>query len=162
METFEYTLISEYFRGMKNEKNDVPLINHIDEGLKILNFISASDIAKRAFCLHPMLQSDEDLVKNLFNNNFRQIDPPVLITTMEYKRVANNYLSNRVIAHLGEIEISPLRDVNQMLIADKVQNYKDFELYYKNNIENSSDLIVYFNNWFKKLGIDYYFLKSKI
>ena len=42
-----------------------------------------------------------------------------------------------------------------MLIADKVQNYKDFLLYHKNTHERSDELDEYFNSWFKILHCDY-------
>jgi len=44
---------------------------------------------------------------------------------MEYRSVANDYLSTRIISDVQEIRLSPLPDVQDMLIADKVQNYKD-------------------------------------
>ena len=37
----------------------VHLINHIDEGLWILSQFQASDLAKRAFTIHPLLQIGE-------------------------------------------------------------------------------------------------------
>jgi hypothetical protein len=72
---------------------------------------------------------------------------------MEYRRVANNYLSKRMINSIDEIELSPLKDVNDMLIADKVQNRKDFELYHLDTHERSDVLDQYFKNWLIRLGI---------
>ncbi len=72
---------------------------------------------------------------------------------MEYRSVANEYLSHRTIAHVDEIRLSPLPEVNQMLIADKVQNCKDFELYHKATHPRSAELDLYFNNWLRRLGI---------
>lgn len=158
----EYKLITEYYANKTTERSGVKLINHIDEGLIILDAIDASEIAKRAFCLHPMLQNDEELRKNIFNPKFIDIDFSILLTTMEYRKTANAYLSNRIIQCLNDIQLSPLKDVNDMLIADKVQNFKDFEKYHKATHERSSELTEYFNNWIRKLNIDYQHLKSKI
>ena len=40
-----------------------------------------------------------------------------------------------------------------MLIADKIQNKKDFELYHKGSHPRSMELDHYFNNWLKRLNI---------
>lgn len=72
---------------------------------------------------------------------------------MEYRVFANNYLSQHCHADDDLIAISPLAEVNQMLIADKVQNRKDFEIYHLGQHENSDVLVRYFNNWLRRLGI---------
>lgn len=159
----EYDLISTYYGNTRTARSNVPFINHIDEGLIILKTINASEIAEKAFCLHPFFQSDIDLLKNVFNYDIlSKVEPVVLLTTIEYRHIANSYLSNRVITCLNDIILSPLKDVNDMLVADKVQNFKDFELYHKATHERSSELTEYFNNWIRKLNIDYQHLKSKI
>lgn len=50
-----------------------------------------------------------------------------------------------------------------MLIADKVQNYKDFEIYHKSTHPRSKELDQYFKNWLQKLNIntDQYQIWSK-
>jgi len=53
-----YELISVLYEGKFAERSQVPYINHIDEGLVILNAINASDYAKAAYCLHPVVQSE--------------------------------------------------------------------------------------------------------
>jgi hypothetical protein len=70
---------------------------------------------------------------------------------MEYRRVANAYLSKREIKSLDDIELSPLHEVNQMLWADKLQNQKDFRLYHMGKHERSDILEQYFINWINKL-----------
>lgn len=158
----EYKLISEYYGNTRAERNNVPLINHIDEGLKILNYIQGSELSKKAFCLHPLLQGDDMIKQNLFEPMFRQVDPVVLMVTMEYRNIANGYLSDRKITALSDIKLSPIRDVNMMLVADKVQNFKDFELYHKGTHPRTVELTEYFNNWMRKLSIDYDHLKKLI
>jgi hypothetical protein len=126
-------------------------MNHIDEGIKILNDIGASEWAKKAYAIHPIFQSDDALSEP--NLNLVNLNPLSIINVMEYRSVANEYLSNRKISSIDEIRLSPLKDVNDMLIADKIQNYKDFELYHKQTHEKSKELDEYFNNWLKKLKI---------
>ncbi len=53
----------------------------------------------------------------------------------------------------NEIRLSPIIEVNQMLMADKLQNRKDFEIYQEGIHERSSELKQYFMNWFKRLEI---------
>ena len=147
----EYEMIKSYYGNKQATRSQVPLINHINEGLLILEMIGSSEYAKRAYCLHPMFQSDDDLIKNYDSN--LGINQRVLINVMEYRYTANSYLSKRDISGLNDIRISPLKDVNDMLIADKVQNRKDFELYHLGKHDRSSVLDQYFKNWLEKLGI---------
>lgn len=146
----EYNMIKKHYGDKVAKRSQVPLMNHIDEGIAILKEIGASNDAIAAYCLHPILQSDEALSNNIYllnnyNNNFR------LILTMEYRRVANNYLSKRIINSLDDIELSQLHEVNQMLWADKLQNQKDFRLYHLGKHERSEILEQYFINWINKL-----------
>lgn len=147
-----YALIADYYGEKIAQRSGVPLINHIHEGLIILSAIGASSNAMQAYCLHPILQSDEALADNL-HYNFAGINHTTLLLTMEYRSVANEYLSKRTIQGLNEIRLSPLKDVNDMLIADKVQNRKDFDLYHKGTHERSEALSAYFQNWLARLGI---------
>ncbi len=149
----EYKIIQDFYGSKKTKRSDVYLMNHIDEGLRILEEIGASDTAKKAYCLHPIFQSDEELLKTYSNFNFK-ISTDVLIAVMEYRSVANEYLSKRKIDSIDEIRLSPLKDVNDMLIADKVQNYKDFEIYHKGSHPRSKELDEYFKNWLSRLEID--------
>jgi hypothetical protein len=149
--TEEYKLISDFYGDKKANRSSVYLMNHIDEGIKILNDIGASEWAKKAYAIHPIFQSDDALSE--LNLNLVNLNPLSIINVMEYRSVANEYLSNRKISSIDEIRLSPLKDVNDMLIADKIQNYKDFELYHKQTHEKSKELDEYFNNWLKKLKI---------
>lgn len=152
----EYDIISNFYGNQKANRSGVDLMNHIDEGLFILEKIGASELAKKAYCLHPILQSDEALLENY--DLLKDVDVKVIICLMEYRSVANEYLSKRKINSIDEIRLSPLKDVNDMLIADKIQNKKDFELYHKDTHPRSSELSEYFDNWLIRLNIsdDFY------
>ena len=71
---------------------------------------------------------------------------------MEYRWVANSYLSKNTI---DDFVGFTCEEVKQMLIADKVQNYKDFLLHHKETHQRSDQLNEYFNNWFDLLKINY-------
>jgi hypothetical protein len=159
----EYKMIQNYYWDRQAERSKVYLMNHIDEWLAILKDIGASMVAQKAYCLHPLLQSDKDLIENIAND-FSSIEDQIIITTMEYRNVANAYLSKREIVTLDDIVLSPLKDVNDMLIADKIQNRKDFELYHQSH-PRASVLSQYFKNWLEKLWINeemYQMYKQKL
>ncbi len=153
IKTFEYNFIKEYYKNKKAKRTGVDYMNHIDEGIKILESIDASSLAKRAYCLHPIFQSDGDLLKNydILMNYYPNYK--VILCAIEYRNIANDYLSRKEINSLTDIKLSPLKDVNDMLIADKVQNKKDFMKYHYGTHPRSEELLNYFNNWLKRLGI---------
>ncbi len=199
----EYQLVRHAYGDYCAARTGVHLINHIDEGVFVLSNIKASQLAVRAYCLHPLLQSDEDCVKffehlgdaarsasgsgsNQSSSSspaeptaaegssreqserrdegggedqasasylVSQVDPRVLMLAVEYRSTANAYLSHN---HGGAeaIKLSPLKDVNDMLIADKIQNRKDFELYHEGSHPKSDRLKEYFRQWLAALSID--------
>lgn len=55
-----YRLISEYYSDKVAKRSNVPLMNHIDEGIDILISIGACQDTIDAYCIHPILQSDDD------------------------------------------------------------------------------------------------------
>jgi len=126
-------------------------MNHINEGLVILDDIGASTCAKDAYCLHPILQEDSSLDRNI--RLMEGIDTRVLLTTMEYRNVANRGLSCYQVDNPDHIYLGPLIDVHHLIIADKVQNRKDFEKYHLGRHEKSAELDRYFRNWLRALGV---------
>lgn len=150
MTMYEYEVIQEYYGEERAERSGQLYIRHIDRGLEILSSRAASELAKRAYCLHPVVQSDRDLKLNFWKLN--QFDARVVALAMEYRRVANAYLSKDYQSEHDTIKLSPLPDVNDMLIADKMQNYEDLVLF-NHDIPNYHQLRAYFFNWFYALGI---------
>jgi hypothetical protein len=82
---------------------------------------------------------------------------------MEYRNIANASLSD-IVGYDGSvigdhwecklkrpIKKSPIGPVNAMLIADKVQNYKDFITYHKDTHPRSVELDFYFKSWLETL-----------
>jgi hypothetical protein len=149
--TVEYKLIAKHYGDRVAQRSQVPLINHINEGLVILDVINASEQAQRAFCLHPLFQADADLAENYYMASF--VEPHVLLLTMEYRNVANAYLSDKIDTDQA-LTLSPLAEVNQMLVADKVQNKKDFVTYHQGTHSRSPELTRYFDRWLAALDVD--------
>lgn len=153
-----YQLINTIYEGKITARSGVPLINHINEGLLILTHLNATDIVKDAYCLHPILQNDDAFINNK-SLNFEGISTESIILAMEYRRVANSYLSRNKMEDFVGFSCD---EVKQMLIADKVQNYKDFLIYHAKTNERRFELDEYFNNWFTLLNVDFNKLKHII
>src|SRR5947207_8364991 len=94
----EYRAIARYYGRRTAERSGVPLIRHIDHGLAILNAIGASQRARRAFCLHPLVQADADLAAAYPRLATLTDDPRVIVLALEYRSIANATLSTRRIA----------------------------------------------------------------
>lgn len=151
--TKAYELIVEHYALQCAKRSGVPLINHVDEGLIILNALGESQRTKDAFCIHPMLQHDNDLSAN-WKEVADACDSETILFAMEYRSVANEFLSDKVSgATFDMIRLSPIPAVNNMLIADKVQNRKDFELYHLGTHTRSDELDTYFKMWLQRLGV---------
>lgn len=152
--TAEYKLIENIYGNTCAERSGVYYMNHIDEGLYILHKLNASLNAKLGYILHPIFQSDSEL-RSIYNHtSLNDISPQSIINAVEYRSVANEYLSYRHVKDIDDIRLSPLKDVNDMLRADKIQNRKDFELYHLGKHERTNQLNHYFKNWMQALNIE--------
>jgi hypothetical protein len=87
------------------------------------------------------------------------ISPRAIVLGMEYRRIANSYTIKNKIRNPESIEIGSIDKVHKMLVADKIQNKKDFMKYiymkqdrpsYKKVSEHG---LQYFNSWFDRLSI---------
>lgn len=155
------TEIKEFYGNKKAVRSGVPLINHITEGTNILNEFGMLPSVIEAYQLHPMFQDDNELWYN--RHKLLKLDSYTVMLIMEYRNIANASLSDIVYRDYQTdwhplrlkrpIKISPIDEVNRMLIADKVQNWKDFKIYHLGNHERSDELDFYFRSWFRALGI---------
>ena len=154
-----YALVSRTYKDRTEARSGLPLMNHIDEGFRILEAIGANDAAMRAYFIHPLVQDDESLKKFFYGEerieNMYGADwnGEILLLAMEYRSVANAFLSDMTILGVDQIRLSPLKEVNDMLIASKVLDRKNFE-----NLKNISrdcfDILdKYFKLWLERLGI---------
>ena len=171
----EYRKIEAFYGDSKAERSGLFKMNHIDEGVAVLKRLGADRIAQAAFMLHPLVQRDDDLKSNYPrlspdpiytgpadwssapDNEDEIPEPSALVLAMEYRNIANQFLSPME-NHPGyddpeAIALSPLFDVNQMLVADKIQNRKDFLAHHKGTHPRSEWLNAYFIRWLKRLGV---------
>lgn len=162
------TAIRRYYGNRTAARSGVSLLNHIYEGLALLRGMGAPEDTQIAFALHPMFQSDQALRDEVWANpGLARISPGQMLRVMEYRHIANASLSDIVGLSAPEpederpprpflkrnIRLSPVEGVNLMLIADKVQNRKDFEKYHKDTHPRSQELAFYFDMWLVALGV---------
>lgn len=138
-----YELIKKQYGNRTTRRTGVAYINHIDEGIETLKSIGADQLTIDAYCLHPLLQSDKDLNRNL-ELDFEGVSTATIILAVEYRRVANSYLSTMKMENFVGFTNDRIK---QMLYADKVQNEKDFALYHEGSHPRSKELREYFDNW---------------
>ena len=157
-----YRLIEQKYKGKFAQRSGVSYMNHIVEGAFILWKIYGFDEELiEAYCLHPIFQSDK-LLSQLFTDGSSEltiISPRVIVLGMEYRRVASSYTIKNKVKNPEDIEIGPLSKVHQMLVADKIQNKKDFMKYmylkherpgYQKTSERS---VQYFDSWLARLAV---------
>lgn len=146
--TPEYLIIKGYYGERCAQRSGVRLISHIEEGLAILDTLCASDTAKRAFCLHPITQN-EIAIDLSWSTAYT--------LACEYRDVANAYLCRpetdwiKTVDDLHHHLPTMSKDCAYMLLADKIQNRKDFRLYHQDTHERSNELREYFDLWIEYL-----------
>jgi len=122
----------------------------------VLDLIGASQLSKEAYCIHPIVQDDKAIAAAFEAGSalmrFR-ISPLALVLAIEYRWIANSYLSQRRVTDPIQVKLSPRPEVQEMLVADKVQNRNDFELFHKGKHPRSKHLIHYFKMWMRVLGV---------
>lgn len=124
------------------------LMAHIDEGLFLLATRGAAPEVCQAFCLHPLVQGDEELAASL--STLAGLPAVPVALAMEYRHRANAHLPHHRPATPNP---GPLPEIVEMLVADKIQNRKDFEVSLRGHIPNTLRLDAYFQEWFAALGI---------
>lgn len=169
----EYAAVKAFYGERRAERSGVLLINHIHEGADILRALGRKlptgesfslYQATHAYCLHPLFQNDAELMTAgmgfMRSSDQDELSPFNIMMAMEYRWRANNWLSDKVrlagatFYHDSLPDAGPIPEVRAMLIADKVQNYKDFLRFHKGTHARSAELGYYFKVWLKHLSVD--------
>lgn len=150
----EFKLVWDFYEGFNQRANrsHVSKINHIIEGIGVLEYLNADTQTIRAFCLHPLLQMDDDITKHILS--IEHCSSIAVALAVEYRNCANAYLCRPETDHYTDEDMPniPLPQVQQMLVADKVQNFKDFLIHHYQTHERNHQLYAYFVNWLTHLG----------
>jgi hypothetical protein len=156
----EYDLIKETYGERRAKRSGLPYLRHIDQGLILLRALEVDGDVLRAWCLHPIFQLDEFYVPMVREGRvLRQISSRLAVLAMEYRAVANAYLTkNESEDRLPKI--SPIDEVNLMLIVDKIQNWRDARLFPHVSEEERAKLNRYFEKWLKELKFQPYQRKN--
>lgn len=133
--TPSYRIIRDFYADKQDEQGK-PLIQYVHEGIEILEKLRADERTQEAFCLCPIFQTDENLCKN-YLKSFKGVHSSVIILAMEYRNIARQPL------HDENLMLSPLREVNELLLVNYMQ-------------QNNFRIPI----WAKKLGIDEDFYKN--
>lgn len=135
---------SQYGEGVA-ARSGVPLMNHIIEGIAILDKIGANQEVKAAFALHPIAQINMPVdVPN-------ELAQPYALAKLysvyaNYALCSPSVMQRGVVTTLLDLPEMP-KEVAQMLYADKMQNQKDFIMYHQGKHVNSDKLTEYFDTW---------------
>lgn len=151
-------------------RSRVPLIDHINEGIIVLQALQATPVETEAFCLHAPAQISYHFGARPAAEHYLPIQPQGprdtwLLQTqfplateavaLAWRFAAHaeafrpDYLNNKKRPPL--IAIDPA--VRKLLIADKVQNRKDFDLFHCDSHPRRAQLRLYFECWFTLLDI---------
>ena len=154
----EYDMIRDFYEGKVAGRSGLPYMNHINEGLFLLAQRNVFLIAKKAWCLHPLIQGHSEFEINhptFFEWGMRGGEhAAAAMIALEYRNVANQYTSLDELKHYKDVYLSPVMSVNAMLSADKVQNYKDaIDHVIPREPSSSERLHNYFQSWLDALGI---------
>jgi len=140
----EYTYINDLLGNSINKQTHDLRINQIEEGLAILNILNAPNLVRKAYCLHMLFESDEALSKSMELNRMPHTDPKSVLLAMEFRNIIKTRIN-------GKIKLSPLSEVNQMILAAKIQRYKTFEILYKGEKPHSDEIERDYQLWIKRL-----------
>lgn len=126
-----YKRVVEFYQG-GNEftSTGVPKINHIDEGLAILEYLETETHTQEAWCLHPLLQGDKELLDYGWHST-RGVTGYAIVLAMEYRATANAFLCTPETDRYTQEDMPKivLPEVKPMLIADKISNMRNLVKY---------------------------------
>ncbi|BBI90576.1 hypothetical protein HYO65_gp184 [Tenacibaculum phage PTm1] len=161
-------IIMEAYGDKRTKRTNVPYMNHIFEGMQVINHFKNKytfyelKTALFAYILHPIFQAFDNNHKQVVDKYINFLKSDVIFNSVSYGHEANSYLRYHY-QDGKDLTFNKYENpiVGLALIADKIQNFKDLELWYGNSThEHYDDLEAYFNVWLQNLGISEYDYKK--
>lgn len=150
--SYEWIVSKGVLSKQRTKRTDLSYFDHVDDGVKILEALAAPLVVQKAFCLHPLVQNTTEFVK--YFDLIHLFEAKAVALAVEYRWVANLGIRQALKADNWNVTLSSFEHVNQMLVADKVQNRKDFlRLYTPETHPEYDEISHYFNVWLKALDI---------
>lgn len=163
-------LIETIYAGRRTRRSGLPLRNHIDEGLIILVALQATRTEAEAFCLHAPAQISYHFGARPAANHHLPATPQgprdtwllktrfplaaeAVTLAWRFAAQAEAFRPDHLADHEAPPPITVDTAVRKLLIADKVQNRKDFERFHQHRHPRADLLTRYFSAWFNLLGI---------
>lgn len=156
----EYEAIATAYAHRRAKRSGLPYMRHIDQGFLLLTEIMEpfDEDVLRAWLVHPLFQLDEFLTPMAADRAgvFGSVaNSRVALLAMEYRAIANGYLPRNERTAPRWPKLSKIDAVNKMLIADKVQNYRDARLFLFGKIPSGQAKLLndYFDSWLGALDV---------
>lgn len=145
-EEIEYNYMKDLFSTSVSKRTKDLSTNPMEEGLAILNILESNHITKKAYCIHQLFHNDESLERSWDGNRFPNCDIKSMLLAMEFRTLYKSKPNRN-----GIIKLSPIKEVNEMMLAYKMQQYKNFEINGRGQTDNDELVESSFKNWIKQL-----------
>lgn len=157
-DTNAYKAIHDFYHDtegkvLRANRSGVSYMNHIIEGAYFLTEVMpTSDEFVEAFLVHPIFQDPDIPVEiiQLYVDKF-ELSTAVVCAALQYRKAANSFLPKDVYTGRQPPVIFD-QGIKFMLIADKIQNLKDFLKYFDKTSPRYKPLQTYFETWLAVLG----------
>jgi hypothetical protein len=151
--SYEYIMLEKHYHNEYDNITDRHYMSRVDDALAILTWLGVSDTVKESYLLQPYYYSDYSF-KMFSGNSMRSmstfgIDANKIVNAMEFRHTSLSFIPG---GDFTKITTSSLDVVNKMLIANRIANKIDFELYFSDHsMKNSFE--DYFDNWLLELAV---------
>ena len=151
-QTAEYKMVAAYYGNRVAKRSSCRLMEHIDEGLMLLENWGVGIPLLRAWCLHPLMQDDRLYLEYIQYGS--TMNEQATRIAVEYRAIANAYLPK----HQSRLpDISAMDEVNTLLLVDKLHNRWQFEntcMRRPGIYPNEQRLRQYFHEWLEALSLN--------
>lgn len=144
-----YRGIVKYLGNKKVESTPVYQIHKVEYGLAILNWMNANKLCQQATCIMPKIYDDKDLAENWQEFSYKD-DIKSMLLAMETKNLLKLNSVGKT-SNCNLMQISNLKEVNDMLIATAIKNFFIFERH-KEMYARPILISQHFSSWLNKFN----------